>query len=420
MPVNWPDIPMIAVSEILTLAWVIISLVMLVAVLAPLGYWWFLLLASIRPAASIALNAFTPRHRFIVAVPAHDECSVIEATIKRLRQLDYPAELFTIHVVADHCIDNTAELALQPGVQVHEREDGLRGSKGAALSWLFQRILSDDVCDAVVIFDADTLVELDFLRVMDARLTQGARVIQGQHVICNPGHGWFAMLIWAMFQIDNRYQNLGRANLGWSAKIMGDSICFHLDVLRKYGWGEGLTDDFHMRQLLLLDKMRVSYEPVARGNGEAPESPEKARLQRMRWLRGTHEVSQRFGPMLLKAFVKEPDGPLFDGVLSAYVPSYSTLTLLCWAFLGVQVFVLIFFPGSLPSELNIAWLVTFGLCFFYPFPALYLERAPLIAYLIILTGPFYIVWRSWLALRSRYLERSVAWVRTTHGERSKN
>ena len=87
---------------------------------------------------------------------------------------------------------------------------------------------------------------------MDSRLAQGAQVVQGQHVIRNPDDGWFPALTWAMFLIDNRIQNLGRSNLGWSAKNMGDSICFRADVLRRLGWGEGLTEDYQLRQRLLL------------------------------------------------------------------------------------------------------------------------------------------------------------------------
>ncbi len=56
-----------------------------------------------------------------------------------------------------------------------------------------------------------------------------------------------------------------------------------------------------------------------------------------------------------------------------------------------------------------------GILFLYPFLGLWLERAPLRAYLIVLLGPFYVVWRTWLAFRARHVERSLTWVRTPHG-----
>ena len=152
-------------------------------VLLAVAYLLVLAMASTRPSPVVARRESSTR--FAIVIPAHDEASVIAATVTRLRSLDYPAELFAIHVVADHCSDETAGLARQAGAVVHERNDGPRTGKGAALAWLFERIL-DDPYDAVVVFDSDTRVATDFLRVMDSRLAQGAQVVQGQHVIRNP------------------------------------------------------------------------------------------------------------------------------------------------------------------------------------------------------------------------------------------
>src|SRR3990172_8955347 len=269
-----------------------VSLIAVVICSVPLGYLLLLAWASLRASPAPHLRSRTPSARFIIAIPAHDEASVIDATIRRLRTLDYPTDLFSIHVVADHCADSTASVARQAGAFVHERNEGPRSGKGAALAWLFHRVL-DDRCDAVVIFDSDTQVDSSFLRVMDARLAGGDRVIQGQHVIRNPGDGWFPALTWAMFLIDNRFQNLGRSNLGWSAKNMGDSICLRADILRRLGWGEGLTEDYQLRQLLLLAGIKISYEAFAKGYGEAPRTWAQARAQRGRWLRGTRQSSRQ-------------------------------------------------------------------------------------------------------------------------------
>ena len=245
----------------------VISIVALLGILLPLGYLLVLAVASTR--RPVAVPGREPSTRFVIAIPAHDEASVIRATVENMSALHYPADRFSIHIVADHCSDNTAVLARQAGAIVHERNEGPRMGKGAALAWLFLRIL-ENPCDAVVVFDSDTQADPDFLRLMDARLAQGAQVVQGQHIIRNPGSGWFPALAWAMFLIDNRFQNLGRSNLGWSAKNMGDSICLRADVLRRLGWGAGLTEDYQLRQLLLLAgikmarvKSRQNFERVA-------------------------------------------------------------------------------------------------------------------------------------------------------------
>jgi cellulose synthase/poly-beta-1,6-N-acetylglucosamine synthase-like glycosyltransferase len=392
-----------------------ISLIVLLICALPLGYLSLLALASVRPASLKMATGRQPSHRFVIAIPAHDEASVIGATVRQLHSLDYPPNLFSVHIVADHCSDNTAAVARQAGACVHERNDGPRTGKGAALSWLFPRVI-DDGCDAIVIFDSDTRVAADFLRIMDARLAAGDQVIQGQHVISNPEDGWFPSLTWAMFLIDNRFQNLGRSNLGWSAKHMGDSICFRAEVLRKTGWGEGLTEDYQLRQCLLLEGIRIAYEPTAIGYGEAPRTWAQARAQRARWLRGTRDASQRFAQRLLAQGIKRRDVALLDGALQAYLPSYSTLTLIAVASLLVQILANWLVGAVFPWALAGAWVAVLGVLFVYPLIGLTLEKAPLKAYLVILSGPFFIFWRTWLALVARCGHKPVMWIRTPHGE----
>jgi cellulose synthase/poly-beta-1,6-N-acetylglucosamine synthase-like glycosyltransferase len=359
-----------------------------------------------------------PKHRFMIVIPAHDEEQVIKETVERLRALNYPSDMYSIHIVADHCSDGTVSIAKQAGAIVHDRREGPRTGKGAALSWVFQRILGDDLCDALIVFDADTRVDVDFLQVMDERLSQGAQVIQGQHIISNPDDSWFPCLAWALLLVDNRFQNLGRANLGWSAKNMGDSICFRVEVLRKMGWGEGLTEDYQLRHRLLLEGYKISYEPSAKGLGEAPPTWSQALVQRARWLRGTREASRKFARQILVSGVKHLDMALIDGALQAYLPSYSTLTLISLAMFLVNSAQLVFFVGLLSplfSRLMVgSWAIVLAILFIYPLIGLVLEHAPIKAYLVIFSGPFFILWRTWLAITARFGRKHVAWVRTTH------
>ena len=392
----------------------VILFVLLVIVAVPVGYLLVLAVASAFPSRATEVSR-RPTHRFIIAIPAHNEASVIAATVSRLGALDFPSDLYQVHVVADHCSDGTAALARESGAIAHERDDGPRTGKGAALSWLFARVLSDHTCDALVIFDGDTRVAPDFLRLMDVRLAAGARVIQGQHVISNPGRGWFPALTWAMFLVDNRFSNLGRTKLGLSAKNMGDSICFRADVLRQIGWGEGLTEDYQLRQRLLLEGIKIAYEPAAIGRGEGAVSWDQAQAQRARWLRGTRDASEQFGRRLLRLGVQRRDPALLDGALQAYFPSYSTLSVIAAFFLVAQLLANEVGATITPSVI-LGWAAVTATLFVYPLLGLVLERAPLKAYPIILSGPVYIVWRTWLAVRSRQPGRVVAWVRTDHGE----
>ena len=384
-----------------------------IAVGAPLGYLYVLALAAIPNSDRPPLGA--PRHRFAIAIPAHNEESVIRASVATLRQVDYPLQLFDVHVVADHCSDRTADAGREAGAIAHERIEGARGSKGAALRWLFERILAEELgqakYDAVVVFDADTRVASDFLRIMDARLSQGEQVIQGQHRIRTPEDGWFPALTWAMFLVDNRLQNLGRANLGWSAKNMGDSICIRADLLRRLGWGEGLTEDYAFRQRLLLEGVRIAYEPNAIGYGEAVLTWSDARVQRARWLRGTHDATRQYGRVLIREALRRRSLPLMDAALQASLPSYSSLTLASVALWVWQVIGYLMRRSGFGTSLA-GWTAVTTALAAYPLIGLALERAPARAYIVMLTGPLFVVWRTWLAVTSRFGGRQVVWVRT--------
>lgn len=390
-----------------------IFFIILILVVLCSSYWIIMALASVRNPRPPAKR--TPTNRFAIALPAHNEVDVIGETVSRLLKLDYPRELFAVHIVADHCSDQTAAVARAAGAQVHERNTGPRSGKGAALSWLFEQILTEDkTLDGVIIFDADTLVAPDFLQIMDAHLAAGKQVIQGQHVISNPDAGWFPALTWAMFLVDNRYQNLGRVNLGMSAKHMGDSICFRADVLRRFGWGEGLTEDYQLRQRLLLEGIHIYYEPSAKGLGEATLTWQQARNQRARWLKGATDAGKQFRGQLLREGIKRRDIAILDGALQAYIPSFSTLTLICGAMLVIKLLLRFVGDFDIPDGLIIAWIVMLVILFLYPLFGLALERAPLKAYPAILSGPVFIFWRTWLAFNARYGQKQVTWIRTTH------
>ena len=145
--------------------------------------------------------------------------------------------------------------------------------------------------------------------------------------------------------------------------------------------------------------------------------------QRARWLRGTHDASRQFARRLLIEGIKRRDPALLDGALQAYLPSYSTLTLITLAAFVIQLTLTVCDLQSASCELRAAafgsvflpWLLLIGALFLYPLFGLILEGAPLKAYLFLLSGPVFILWRTWLALTARLRKQPVVWVRTAHG-----
>lgn len=388
---------------------------LLFLVVPPIGYLLVLALASLSPGRVPALRD-RPSTRFVIAIAAHDEERVIEATVRAMRALDYPPALFEVHVVADHCQDATAARATAAGAHAHERNEGQRGGKADALRWLWGRIPGPDACDAVVVFDADTRVSPDFLRVMDAHVVAGADIVQGRHVISNPHAGWFPAITWAKFIVDNRFQNAGRVRLGWSAKHMGDSICLRRLALAQLGWGDGLADDHSLRAQILLSGGRITYDPRAVGFGEAPSTWAKAEAQRRRWMRGVVDVRRAASWSLFRAALRQRDLRLLDGALELYLPTYSSLTLACALVCVVVAGYHFGFDPTFPRLHLGAWGLLLIALLLYPLLGLFLERAPRRAYLAVCAGPAYVLWRTWLAVTTKVSGTAFAWVRTQHGE----
>jgi cellulose synthase/poly-beta-1,6-N-acetylglucosamine synthase-like glycosyltransferase len=385
-----------------------VSVFFFIAILFCTSYWWTIALASIRQLKKTKWSR--PINRFAIVIPAHNEESVIGSTVTTLTKLNYPEEMYDIYVVADYCSDSTHKNAVEAGARAYERSEGTRGTKGLALGWLIQIIFENHVeYDAIVIFDADTQVDKDFLQYMNSKLVEGFQIIQGKHVISNPRDSWFAALTWAMMTIDNRFSNHGRTNLRLSAKHMGDSICFRCEVLRRYGWGKGLTEDYELRLRLLLDGQAIHYEPNALGFGQAPKTIGEALAQRLRWAKGMADARKIYRKQMVQEVFKKPSLLKVDAALGMIIPSYSTLTL-------ISVFALILniiFPGDWPI-LPILWTCLIFSLIIYPLFGLTLERAPGWAYLAISFGPIFIGWRTLLNIRARLLPNGITWKRTEH------
>src|SRR5262249_5585382 len=107
---------------------------------------------------------------------------------------------------------------------------------------------------------------------------------------------------------------------------------------------------------------------------------------------------------------------MLDGALQASFPSYSTLSLLSLILLMIQVSMNYFIKPIFPWPLIGLWAAMGVTLLIYPLVGLALEGAPSRAYIAILAGPYFILWRTWLAFISRFRRKQVTWIRTEHGK----
>ena len=392
------------------LEWLVALFLLVIA--AGLGYHYFLLWAGRQPSLRREVRPSSATLRYALAVPAHNEQGVIASTVQRLRQIDYPAERFDVHVVADYCSDDTALAARAAGAEVHVRDDGPRGRKGYALDWLIRRLLADPRrYDAIVVFDADSRVDPGFLTAVDPVLAAGAQVVQGRHVISNPHASHFAALADADMRLNNRIRNQAKENLGLSARLMGDAMAFRREVLEQHPWLEAgsLTEDRAYGIYLVTQGVRIRYTPDAISYGQAVARWRDATPQRMRWYGGAFDMQRRYVPGLMKLALRgNPDA--LDKLLELTLPPFSLLALGSVGLLLLQA--VLAAAVSWPQGLLGVTAVLVLLAFLFPFLGLRATCAPGRAYRALLIGPFYVLWRAWIGLWVRLRYGRIGWVRT--------
>ena len=389
-------------------------LLLLIAAIIALGlaYLYFLLIVGRPSRSSTHSDGLQLTSRIAVAVPALNEAGVIGASVQNLRNIEYPANLFDIHVVADHCTDTTAEVARAAGAEVHVRNEGPRGRKGFALDWLIRRLLEDPrQYDVIVVFDADSRAEPEFLLSASQRLADGALVVQGQRIISNPSTSLFTTMDDADMRLNNRIRNQAKDNLGLSARLMGDGMVFHRDVLEQHPWVgvQSLTEDRDYGIYLATQGVRVRFAPAARSLSQGVAHWKDATPQRLRWYGGAFDLQRRYLPTLWK-LAWRGNWDALDKFLELALPPFSMLALGSAALFLLQILL------ALVIDWPIWLLVTSGLLVLaaiaFPYLGLMATGAPARSYKAMLVGPFYAVWRVGIGIWVRLRYRSLTWVRT--------
>lgn len=270
----------------------------------------------------------TPKNTFAVIVAAHNEEQVIGQLVENLHVLNYPKDLYDIYVVADNCKDKTAQIAKSAGAIVYERFNLEQRGKGYAMEWMFEKLFAQSKqYDAVVVFDADNLVDPNFLLEMNNRLCKGEKVIQGYLDAKNPNDTWIAATFAISFWVVNHIWHLAKYNLGLSSVLGGTGMCISTDILKRFGWGATcLTEDMEFTMKVLLIGIRTTWAHDAIVYDEKPLTFKQSWNQRKRWAQGHFDVAGRFIPKLLVEGIKRRDIRLLDGVLHLVQPHFLILS----------------------------------------------------------------------------------------------
>jgi len=344
---------------------------------------------------------------FAVIIPAHNEALQIGPTVAAVLGQDYARERCDAYVLADNCIDNTADAGRHAGAVVFERTDPSNRGKGQALDWCLAN--HPDLLlrhDAIAIIDADSIMDAGFLRAMAEVLEdETVSAVQAQNVVANPQVNWRTALTYAGFALINCVRSAGRVRLGGAAGLKGNGMVLRSELLAHYGWpAHSVVEDVEFTTRLLLDGHHITYCERARVSSDMPAGRREAESQRNRWEAGKVSVVARHAPLLLRAFLRRRQWRYLDACLDLSTPPLSVLVFGQGALMVASAFAAPYlFPVFAVCAVMTALHVVLGLR---------LVGAPRTVWVNLLASPLFLAWK--LSLYARFLTRprEKGWVRT--------
>ena len=270
----------------------------------------------------IPAEFFMVKNKFIIFIPAHNEEKVIGSIVRNLKNLNYPKAMYDIYVIADNCIDCTAEIAANNGANVLERRDDERKSKGYSLEWAFNKFFTmGKDYDAICILDADNLVSENFLLEMNKQLVRGHQVVQGYLDSKNPHDTWVSGSQSIAYWVSDRLFQLPRYYLGLSCALGGTGFVMKTEVLREIGWNATcLTEDLEFSLRLILNGKKVAWSHQAVVYDEKPLTLKQSWSQRKRWMQGHFDCAKRFFYDLLQKAIRDKDRVSLDAAIYLLQP----------------------------------------------------------------------------------------------------
>lgn len=341
--------------------------------------------------------------RLAVVIPAHNEETGLHETISSLIDCNNPLLMEDVHVIADNCTDNTAQIAADLGCTVFERcNDELRG-KGYALNYAFEK-LKDKHYDGFVIVDADTHVESNFLDSFRNLFASGADGGQSGYRVGNAHEGLRPRLMHIAFLAFNYLRPLSRKQMGLSAGILGNGFGLSAATLKQVPYDSfSIVEDLEYHLRLIKAGRKIEFLSETTVWSDMPVSGKEAQSQRERWEGGRFRTTMDKVPGLFRAFLSKPKlktlEPLLDLLL--FPLSYHLVLLLLLLMIGQGWFAIYALIGCVLVAIHLV-------------SAMVLGEASKEDWKALAFAPFYVLWK--LMNFSKILKaakKTTAWTRTS-------
>jgi len=266
------------------------------------------------------------RGRVAVLVPAHNEASVLGATIENIKRQLRPDDRLV--VVADNCRDTTAQIAKDAGAEVVERTDERQRGKGYALNEGV-RYLEQSPPEIVIIVDADCELENNAIDELACAVTGTSKPVQALYLMHPPSQpGPSATVSVFAFLMKNWVRPRGMQRIALPVLLTGTGMAFPWKVICDAPLASGeIVEDL----VLGLELTRRGFGPAfcesARVWSELPTNTDAAVVQRTRWEHGYLGSMLSDTPKLLWSGLSQGRIALFLVGLDMLVPPLALLVL---------------------------------------------------------------------------------------------
>lgn len=222
------------------------------------------------------------QHKFAILFPAYKEDRVILPVVESFLQQHYPQELYKVIIISDHMQETTNERLAQLPITLL-KANYENSSKAKALNFAMDHFGRDEF-DAVVILDADNIVDTNFLLEINKVFDAGVQAIQAHRTAKNRNTD-IAVLDGLSEEVNNSIFRRGHVRLGISSALIGSGMIFnyqwfHDNVKHLVTTGE----DKELGVLLLKQRIFIEFLDEVYVYDEKTQGEKGFYNQRRRWL----------------------------------------------------------------------------------------------------------------------------------------
>jgi cellulose synthase/poly-beta-1,6-N-acetylglucosamine synthase-like glycosyltransferase len=336
-----------------------------------------------------------PRHagcsevRFLVLVPAHNEERVLAeglgAIIADRRSRDQ------VLVVADRCTDQTPQIARSFGVLVLERGPDEPAGRAAARQAGLEHARSLE-WDAVLMLDADSVIEPGFFAACEQALASGAKAVQARSE-SSRGPTWATEASLAAFTLQGITIPRGRDRLGVSVRLRGTGMAIRREVALAHRFRAPASEDLFFTLDLLLEGVRCRHVDAARLRSQGASTWGAFGGQKVRYEAGRMAAAREYLPRLLRRTFKARDATCLEAAWFLASPPFAlgALSLLLGAGLAV-------IAGA--WALAAVFAGALGMLVLAVMTGLVQARVRVRTWLALCIAPWYLAWKAVIQLRA--------------------